>query len=369
MAATARAVEEAEKKPDDEPVIGGVRALLYVAIQAALSEGFAEEVVFEHEQISPEAWQQADEAWAAALADSVEKDSKLFDNYDATFNAYKWAFHRKIEPLESDLDAWMNFSAHLNDSEDQKAFLADLAIDQNDVIRLQQIWAARLGEDAALRERMAERMGKEPGEMPKLDVPEKKLPDPVNDRPISVPEEPEEAPAEKRKPPPPPLLAALPVFAKASSAAQGGAAPGAASPSSKPPAAAAPTPPREEFGFYVPPPERVAPRPISAPPPIRPAASIPPPALVPRAAPAPATNWQGGPALNLGDYTAALGEMLAFPGSEARVASKYGLSLETFARERVAWDNQLAAAPALKAEYTDRLERAISHWQALARRR
>lgn len=368
MAAIAEAGAE-EPKPDDEPVIGGVRALLYVAVQAALSEGFAEEVVFEHEKISPEAWQRADEAWALALADSVERDSKLFDNYDATYNAYKWAFHRVIEPLESDLDAWMNFTGQLNASEDQKQFLGDLGVDQNDVVRLQQIWAARVGEDADLRTRMAERMGKEPGEVPPLDVPEKKLPPPVNDRPITAPPEPDAAPPEAKKPPPPPLLVALPAFAKAAPAAGATPGAGAASTASSGAAAAAPSPPREEFGFYVPPPERVvAPRPISAPPPA-PGVPVAPPAFVPAQGAAPATNWAQGPALSLHDYTAALGEMLAFPGTEARVVSKYGLSLETFARERVAWDNQLAQVPALKAEYTEKLSRAVSHWQALARRR
>src|SRR5688572_22478357 len=99
-----------EKPADGEPVIGGLRGLLYIAVQAALNEGFSEEEVFAHEKLSPEAWQRGDEAWAAALADSAETDSKLFDNYDATYNAYKWAFHRVIEPLESDVDAWMLFN-------------------------------------------------------------------------------------------------------------------------------------------------------------------------------------------------------------------------------------------------------------------
>lgn len=380
MAATAQNGAEGAPKPDDEPVIGGVRALLYVAVQTALSEGFSEEEVFEHEKLSPEAWQRADEAWAAALADSAEKDSKLFDNYDATFNAYKWAFHRVIEPLESDLDAWMNFTGTLNKSEDQKEFLGDLQVDQNDVIRLQQIWAARIAEDAALRERMAERMGKEPGEVPPLDVPPKRLPPPVNDAPIVVPpsleDEPEAAP---QKPPPPPLLVALPAFPKAAAPAAAAsssvAAPdSSAPPRSAPPSAAKPPPPHEEFGYYVPPPDRVvAPRSIPAPAVVQPppVAAVAPPAFVSPGSPPPASEWQRTPAPQLGmhDFTAALAEMLAFPGTEARVAAKYGMTPDGFAKERVAWDNHLVQAPSLKGEYTDRLSRQISHWQALARRR
>jgi hypothetical protein len=132
MAATPhQGAEGAPPKEEAEPVIGGVRALLYVAVQAALSEGFSEDEVFEHEKLSPEAWRRADEAWASALSDSAEKDSKLFDNYDATYNAYKWAFHRVIEPLESDLDAWMNFTGQLNKSDDQKRFLGELQLDHH----------------------------------------------------------------------------------------------------------------------------------------------------------------------------------------------------------------------------------------------
>lgn len=379
MAATAQnGAEGASPEPGEEPVIGGVRALLYVAVQSALSEGFSEEEVFEHEKLSPEAWQRADEAWAAALADSAEKDSKLFDNYDATFNAYKWAFHRVIEPLENDLDAWMNFTGKLNKSEDQKQFLGDLGMDQNDVIRLQQIWAARVAEDAPLRERMAERMGKEPGEVPPLDVPPKRLPAPVNDAPIVVPPSPDDEPeAAPQKPPPPPLLVALPAFPKAPAPAAAANSSAAAPNSSAPPRSAPPTalepPPREEFGFYVPPPDRVGPRSIPAPAVVQPppVAAVTPPAFVSAANPPPASEWQRTPAPQLGmhEFTAALAEMLAFPGMEARVAAKYGMTPDGFAKERVAWDNHLVQVPSLKAEYTDRLSRQISHWQALARRR
>jgi hypothetical protein len=108
---------------DEEPVIGGLRALVYVAVQAALAEGFPEERVLEHELLSEPAWLNAEEAWAQALSDSAESDNKLLDNYDATYNAYRWAFHRVIEPLEQDLAAWMNFSAQLREADDFDAFL------------------------------------------------------------------------------------------------------------------------------------------------------------------------------------------------------------------------------------------------------
>lgn len=71
----------------------------------------------------------------------------------------------------------------------------------------------------------------------------------------------------------------------------------------------------------------------------------------------------------MADYTSAIAEIQAYPGAEARVAGKYGMTAEGFAKERVAWDNQLAQMPNLRPEYADRLGRAVAHWQALARRR
>ena len=77
---------------------------------------------------------------------------------------------RRIEPLESDLGAWLDFFRHWTSAPDPRAKLAEFGLVPADVMRLQAHWSAQMALDAGLLRLAAERLAAPPRAVPVLIV-------------------------------------------------------------------------------------------------------------------------------------------------------------------------------------------------------
>lgn len=133
-------------EPEDD-----VPLSLYAAVVAALGEGYPIEVVLEHEGLSLDAWEAAEERWVDRLQESAEGDLSLFDALDRALATQRARFVRPVAPLDDDLHQFLAFQRHLAEAENPTAMLAGHGLFLGDWVRVQERWAERLGRDAALR--------------------------------------------------------------------------------------------------------------------------------------------------------------------------------------------------------------------------
>jgi hypothetical protein len=156
---------------------------LYAAVVAALGEGYPLAAVLEHEGLSLDAWETADEQWALRLQGSAEGDLSLFDALDRALVAQRVRFSRALEPLDEDLDAFLAFQRHIVVAAQPTARLAAHGLSLGDWTRLQERWAERLVADADVRMRIAAALSSP--DMPPLPTvrPEpRKMPPPLRQR-------------------------------------------------------------------------------------------------------------------------------------------------------------------------------------------
>lgn len=159
----------------DEPVAGGLSLGAYIAVYAAVGEGFPLEIVLAHEGIDPEAWRVADAAWAERMIASAEGDLALVDQYDRQLIEVQARFSRRVAPLDDDLAAWMDFCRIWAEAPEPLARLAELQLKRNDVLRIHRRWSLRLEADGALRELAAGILQRSPGQIPVLNIEPAKL--------------------------------------------------------------------------------------------------------------------------------------------------------------------------------------------------
>lgn len=133
------------------PVVAGLPLDAYAFVHAALGEGFAMDEVLQHLGLDASSWPSIDEAWADALADSLDTDFVLSDAYDAELLACQVRFTRSVEPLGSDYASFSRFFRRWSGAESPSAFLADHGLRSVDMMRLHRYWTVRLQDDDELR--------------------------------------------------------------------------------------------------------------------------------------------------------------------------------------------------------------------------
>ena len=175
--------------PKGDPVIGGIRLRRYVAIHAALSEGFPLDTALRHEGIDPLAWPDIDGVWADAMLESVDGDRVLIDLYEAAFQEAQERFRRPIAPIDEDLVAWLDFLRAWQSAPDPSDFVRQSGLVQNDLIRLHRSWSEKIGLDGALQRRAAEILERPAALPPPLQIGPATLPPPLGDRPVVAPAE------------------------------------------------------------------------------------------------------------------------------------------------------------------------------------
>jgi len=194
----------------------GVRLEQYVAVHAAVAEGFELERVLEHEDLALEHWADADEAWAELMMDSAADDYVLVDHYDRLLVARQDLFRRSIQPLDDDLQAWLDFQRTWAQSDDPLARLTEMGMVRGDVARLTRHWSIQIVENEQLRDRAMALMQQPPGELPTVQVEALRLPPPVRGAAAAPPdsdfpdEDDDEPDSEPGAAPLPPLLVTLP---------------------------------------------------------------------------------------------------------------------------------------------------------------
>lgn len=166
---------------DDE-----VPLAMYAAVVAALGEGYALSVVLEHEGLSQDAWEAAEERWVERLGSSAEGDLSLFDALDRALAAGRARFARSVDPLDNDLDQFLAFKRHLAAAEKPIVMLAEHGLFLGDWVRLQERWAERLAADSALRAEAATRLsGSKAPPLPLVRPGPRALPPPLRPRPAA----------------------------------------------------------------------------------------------------------------------------------------------------------------------------------------
>ncbi|XXT15151.1 hypothetical protein WME94_33365 [Sorangium sp. So ce429] len=126
---------------------------LYAAVVAALGEGYLLAALLEHEGMSIDAWEAAEERWVLRLQESAEGDLSLFDALDRAMAEQRARFSRVIEPLDDDLEQFLAFQRHLSAAAQPTDLLTTHGLFLGDWVRLQERWAERLAADASARAR------------------------------------------------------------------------------------------------------------------------------------------------------------------------------------------------------------------------
>jgi hypothetical protein len=123
-------------KPGSEP-LHDVTLQQYAAVKAAAAEEFSLDDILLIEEIQPEPWSLADEAWTELVA----SDPEVFASFTKELaDAEDW-LSRKVTPLEADLDAWVGFLITFEAA--PEATLEKTKLRISDVSRLVRRWDQR----------------------------------------------------------------------------------------------------------------------------------------------------------------------------------------------------------------------------------
>ncbi|MFO0592349.1 MAG: hypothetical protein U0441_32690 [Polyangiaceae bacterium] len=185
----------------------------HAGIAVALAEGFSRADVLAQEQIDEGAYRPADVAWKKRLVDDAAGEGKLFAAYQARrAEAEDW-LRRKVEPLDSDLGAWLGFLKAWGSTPRPFEILARNGLTLNDVGRLGRVWERAFEKDDKLKKR-AEKLAPEAQMPAKVSAAPRELrPFPWSPGAVLSPPPAPAPPAEIDAPPPPELPAEIVVQA------------------------------------------------------------------------------------------------------------------------------------------------------------
>jgi hypothetical protein len=314
-----------------DTVIAGLPLRQYVAVYAAVGEGFPLETVLKHEALDAAGWGHIDKAWADALVQSADTDLELVEAHDALLLDAQDRFWRAIPPVSVDLEAWLDFFRRVTSSDDPFALLASFEMRGADLMRLHRYWSDRIAGEAPLQEQALRISAQEPGPLPMVSPDPVKLPPPVGSGGAGPSADPVTAATNGRTTAiagSPPLLAPLPSIAVVP--------PPRPSTPDDPPASLReePSMPSDSVRHAV-----------------QPAVVSPPPAE------------QVGARLGLVSYASACAEAAVRPERTAAAWAKYGLSGIAIAAEHDAWRTQFQRYPEERAEFDRHFEQFEEHWR------
>lgn len=271
---------------------------------------------------------------------------------------------RRIEPLESDLSAWLDFLRHWISAPDPRSKLAEFGLEPADVMRLQAHWSAQMARDAGLFRLAAERLAAPPRAAPVVIVRSAHPDDQGSDEmpPVTVRDS---APRATR-----------PVLPFVAPLGDGRAEPVAvrAAPAERP-SRSAPARPASLFDtadvtpLRVPALPFVRPRAVAAP--AAPTAQAPPAVdpLAPTVSAGVRPSHNQEASLSLEFYASLCAELAVFTGQAEEVFARYGLQN---VRERREFDQRFQARlqrdPRQFAAWQRLYARYFAHWSSLARR-
>src|SRR5262245_46788883 len=104
----------------------------YAAVKAALAEPFPLEEVLSLEGVDGGDWEEADYDWTVKLT----SDPALLDRYRDALGAAEDRLIRKVEPLETDVEAWVSFLSAYEAASAPDQLFTDTDLGVNDLSRL-----------------------------------------------------------------------------------------------------------------------------------------------------------------------------------------------------------------------------------------
>ena len=153
---TERPSEPPSERPSDPPserpsAPPAISLEVYAHVVAALGEGYRLAEILEHEGISEDAWDDAEDHWVDRLDESAEGDMALHDELDRAVWRARQRFARPVAPLDTDVAAWLVLQHHASTSERPMATLAKHDLFLGDWVRLGEAWAERFSTDPDVR--------------------------------------------------------------------------------------------------------------------------------------------------------------------------------------------------------------------------
>jgi hypothetical protein len=149
---------------EHEARMAGVSLDQYAGVTAGVAEAFPLDAVLANEGIDPRVWPRAEEAWADRLASEGETDRALQEVFDERLREARARYGVRVQPLDDDLRAWLDFFRRWSESPDPLALLGGFGLRATDVMQLHQTWSQRLGADPALQKQAQEILAEEPGD-------------------------------------------------------------------------------------------------------------------------------------------------------------------------------------------------------------
>lgn len=145
-----RGVGQAVAASDVERLLGVPLGQL-AAVHAALAEGFALDEVLAIEELPTAGWPPAELAWKKRLVD----EQASFEEYRALLMAEEERLARPVVPLDSDVEAWVQFLAAYGRHAQPFELLDELGMRLNDMARLGRHWARQMSAHPKLAKRAA----------------------------------------------------------------------------------------------------------------------------------------------------------------------------------------------------------------------
>jgi hypothetical protein len=143
---------------------------LYATVITAFGAGIPRDSVLRAAGLADDEWELESAAWARTLAARIEADPASLESHDAAILAARERLSRVVEPLDTDVSAWLTFQSAWVSASEPSAFLRSRGLTTLDMLRVSARWAARFAKDEPLRMAALACMERPGGPVPEIRV-------------------------------------------------------------------------------------------------------------------------------------------------------------------------------------------------------
>lgn len=130
-------------------------------------------------------------AWLSArpsLIQQASENASAFKSYQAALESAQDGYHRSVEPLYDDVEAWVAYSLALGAPAGTAALLSEKGLTLGDLARLERHWRQRMQQDPSVAKQAKEAKQTVVGKpLPDIVVGPRKAPDAPNESPATAP--------------------------------------------------------------------------------------------------------------------------------------------------------------------------------------
>jgi hypothetical protein len=129
-----------------EPICG-VSLAAYMLVEAARLDGLPISAVLAWIGVRESAFTRAEDIWSDRIADALDQDDAAFDElYEDLLGRALSLWSRSVEPLDRDVEAWINFQRHSFETTDPGDMARRAGLTIGDEMRLVRLWYMRLSD-------------------------------------------------------------------------------------------------------------------------------------------------------------------------------------------------------------------------------